>query len=291
MQAEYGKSCRVDATTALTPTTGAAWRWAGVLLTLFWADGAWAALAPAWPLNDTGIDWWADGSRNNLAAAPAGYPGQDASQGRDAAQDNDVDGHAGFSFTKLDANGMALSAGATSWSCVRDNVTGLIWEVKTDDAGLRDRDWTYSWYNPDATSNGGAASYRNAGSCGGEIDCDTLGFTQAVNRTGLCGATDWRLPNRKELQSIVDRSRVDPAIDTNYFPDLGSSRWRDWSSSPYAYGADSAWILVFNDGSDRTNDKSNGNQVRLVRGGQADALLRFCSECLPGRGGWRAILR
>ena len=29
----------------------------------------------------------------------------------------------------------------------RDNVTGLIREVKTDDGGLHDKDWTYTWYN------------------------------------------------------------------------------------------------------------------------------------------------
>ena len=111
-------------------------------------------------LNDTGLDWWADGDTNFLTSPPAGYPGQDASHGRDATQDNDADGHAGFSFTKLDANGKALAASAATWSCVRDNVTGLIWEAKTDDGGLRDKDWTYTWYNPDPATNGGSAGLR-----------------------------------------------------------------------------------------------------------------------------------
>lgn len=63
---------------------------------------------------------------------------------------DDSDGHAGFSFTKLDANGNELLANATDWSCVKDNVTGLIWEVKqggngtVGDEGLHDADDTYT---------------------------------------------------------------------------------------------------------------------------------------------------
>ena len=58
-------------------------------------------------------------------------------------------GEAGFDFTKLDANGNALPASATSWDCVRDNVTGLIWEVKTT-SGLRSWSNTYTWYDPNS---------------------------------------------------------------------------------------------------------------------------------------------
>lgn len=247
------------------------WLVIATLLTILWAGAVGAAVVPSWPLNDTGIDWWSDGSRNHLAAPPSGYPGQDASIGRDATQDRDADGHAGFSFTKLDAAGWALAAGATAWSCVRDKVTGLIWEVKPDDGGLRDRDWTYSWYNPDATRNGGNAGTRNGGSCGGGIACDTLAFTQAVNRAGLCGARDWRLPNRNELQSVVDRSRFNPTIDTNYFPDV--TVWDYWSSSPYVGRAAYAWLVSFSGGWGASGSGKNGkNRVRLVRGGQALSL-------------------
>jgi len=105
------------------------------------------------PLNGTGLDWWADDQSVHLTSEPADYPGQDASYGRDVTQDNDADGHAGFSFTKLDSDGSVLPANAVNRSCVRDNVTGLVWEVKSNDGGLRDRSWTYSWYNPDVSTN------------------------------------------------------------------------------------------------------------------------------------------
>jgi len=89
-------------------------------------------------LNDTGITTCSNETENNLTCPQTDYPGQDAEYGRDVTHNDDSDGHAGFSFTKIDENGDDLPASATSWNCVRDNVTGLIWEVKTDDGGLRE---------------------------------------------------------------------------------------------------------------------------------------------------------
>ncbi len=59
-----------------------------------------------------------------------------------------------MSYTKLDNNGEALPKKSTQpWVMVRDNVTGLIWEVKTDLDGTpdysnpHDADNVYIWYN------------------------------------------------------------------------------------------------------------------------------------------------
>ena len=106
-------------------------------------------------LNDTGITQCADNSSNNLACPVSTHPNQDAQSGRDVTHNDDSDGHAGFSFTKISNTGAELPASATEWSCVKDNVTGLTWEVKTDDGGLHDKDNTYTWYNPNQTTNGG----------------------------------------------------------------------------------------------------------------------------------------
>ncbi len=97
-----------------------------------------------------------------MACPVATYPGQDAEYGRDATHNDNSDGHAGFSFTKLDANGNTLPTTALSWSCVKDNVTGLIWEVKTDDSGLQDMGNIYSWYNPDNNANGAMQALKTA---------------------------------------------------------------------------------------------------------------------------------
>ena len=217
------------------------------------------------PLNDTGIDWCANATQNFLVCPVAGFPEQDGDSGRDVTHHDDSDGHAGFSFTKLDGNGNPLSASAASWTCVRDNVTGLVWEIKTDDGGLRDKDSTYTWYNPDSTNNGGSAGYQNGGSCTGSA-CDTDGFVRAVNAQGLCGTRDWRLPSAVELLSIVSDDRYYPAIDTDWFPNTQPGWF--WSSSPTAGNSGYAWSVYFYDGGVGYGGKDGALYVRLVRGGQ-----------------------
>lgn len=245
-----------------------------------------AALIGTAPLNDTGIDWWADETTNNLTSPVATHPDQDADFGRDAAAragslTKTGSGAAGFDFTKLGADGQALSnqsgtwsdsgdeASGTKWSCVRDNHTGLIWEVKVNDASnLRHKEHTYTWYNPDAATNGGNAGTQNGGTCTGSA-CDTLAFVTAVNAAGLCGATDWRMPTKKELLSIVHYGRVNPSIDTGFFPNTQSTWF--WSSSSYAGNTGTAWGLGFGSGYVDYYGKDgfgSGSHVRLVRAGQ-----------------------
>jgi hypothetical protein len=230
------------------------------------------AALPFGGLNDTGLDWWADGSQNDLASEPPGYPGQDASHGRDVTHDDDADGHAGFAFTKLDASGNPLPASATSWSCVRDEVTGLVWEAKTDDGGLHHRDWTYTWYDPNPATNGGSVGTADPGGGGSDncLDparCDTHKYVADVNAAGLCGAADWRLPSRVELHSLADYSRQAPALDTGYFPDAWPTSQWFWSSSPVAHLADHAWGVHFFYGGDGAWERVGANSVRLVRVG------------------------
>ncbi|ACE83036.1 putative lipoprotein [Cellvibrio japonicus Ueda107] len=188
------------------------------------------------PLNDTGITGCVaieGGGDNTYIPCPvASFPGQDGEHGRDAATLTKTGGGvAGFDFTKLDADGQPLSADATEWHCVRDNHTGLIWEVKTHDGGLRDQSHTYSWFNPDNSTNGGDAGIQDTGWCAGSA-CDTHAYTLAVNAAGLCGANDWRLPTVEELLSIAHNGRTSPAIDTDYFPMEDGSTPRVWTSTP-----------------------------------------------------------
>ena len=97
-----------------------------------------------------------------------------------------------------------------SEQCVKDNVTGLIWEQKTADGGLRDKNWTYTWYSTNGDQNGGVAGKQNGGNCYGKANgyqCDTQGYIQALNQDNYCGYSDWRMPTRNELVSIMDFSR------------------------------------------------------------------------------------
>jgi Protein of unknown function (DUF1566)/Divergent InlB B-repeat domain/PKD domain len=220
-------------------------------------------------LNDTGIVTCSNDTSNGKPCPLASYPGQDADSGRDVTKNDNSDGHAGFSFTKISSTGAILSISNTSWSCIRDNVTGLMWEEKTNDNGLHDQHWTYTWYEPDTTKNGGQIGKQNGGSCGNTSQCDTYAYVQAVNATvGWCGvnANKWRLPTVDELSGIAALDRVNPAIDTTYFPDTSPAFY--WSATPDAGVSYGAMIVDFNSGRDSSDYKSYGNQVRLVRSGQ-----------------------
>jgi hypothetical protein len=227
------------------------------------------------PINDTGItaaQCYQAGSDVLVSCTSVNArelnPAQDGMLGRDAdvASNSSTDGNLGFSFTKIDASGAALPASATTWSCVKDNVTGLIWEVKTVDGGLRDASKTYTNY--DSTTalqiNGTVAPLQS------EIDAatNTVGFKNAVNSATLCGASDWRLPTPGELQSIVDYSVATPGptIDANWFPNTQGSVF--WSSSPYVGNPAAAWSVRFSYGNVVSNFRTDTYYVRLVRAGQ-----------------------
>jgi len=216
-------------------------------------------------LNDTGITTCSDNSTNGLACPINDFPNQDAQVGRDVTHNDNSDGHAGFSFTKISGNGKELPASATEWNCVKDNVTGLMWEIKTIDGGLHDMNNFYTWYEPDASKNGGnAGRQKNGGPCKGS-DCDTNSYVKEVNSTGWCGYKDWRMPTRKELESIVHFGTYNPAIDTIYFPN--TQNWF-WSSSPHTENNDRVWIVDFNGGINDTSSKGSYVSIRLVRSRQ-----------------------
>ena len=220
-------------------------------------------LVNIYPINDTGITRCADAGTNSLDCPVSGFPLQDAEVGRDVEFREDSDGHAGFSYTKLAANGDPLPASAEGWSCVRDNVTGLVWEVKTEDGGLHDRDNFFTWYDPDPTTNGGEAGLPDGGDCSGEIVCDTEALAQATNAEGLCGASNWRLPSYNELLSIMTADRVNPTVDTDYFPNTNIDAY--WSSATSPQNPIGVFTLDFGAGGSFVNSKDLfGYPARLV---------------------------
>lgn len=221
------------------------------------------------PLNDTGLTCGGDyPSGNNSDCTGIEIGAQDCSHGRDATHNDDSDGHAGFSFTKISSTGQELAASAPDWSCVKDNVTGLIWEVKTDDGGLHDRHDGYSWYNTDPASNGGSNGYadQDCDACYGYSSsdsssfCNTQAYVARVNAAGWCGASDWRLPTRKELLGIVSFDRL-PAIDASYFPNTLSSLF--WSASASSGDSSYAWYVDFVYGYSNVGDRYHNTSVRL----------------------------
>jgi hypothetical protein len=73
----------------------------------------------------------------------------------------------------------------------------------------------------------------------------------------------WRLPTEAELESLVDDSRTDPAIDLNAFPGTPSSYF--WSSSPRAGSAGYAWGVYFYYGYSSSYVADDTYRVRCVR--------------------------
>ena len=90
-------------------------------------------------------------------------------------------------------------------------------------------------------------------------------FAEAEKAASALGE-GWRLPTRQELESILDLSRHDPAIDTAKFPDAKSAYY--WTSSKCAWNESARWVVGFGYGSVSGYDVSLDACVRAVRAGQ-----------------------
>jgi hypothetical protein len=113
---------------------------------------------------------------------------------------------------------------------VTDNVTTLLWQQ----------------------SYGGPMNWDDASAY-----CADLAFA---------GYSDWRLPSRMELVSLVDLGTYHPAINTTYFPGMSSESC--WSSTTWAYSTSDAYTVFFDNGFTGAYNKTNNYYVRCVRGGQ-----------------------
>ncbi len=238
--------------------------------------------------NDTGQTLCYDAANaavacSNAVSGDAGInPRQDGRYGRDAAAVSSVltkigAGAAGFDYTKIANNGTTLAATATlgttatSWACTKDNLTGLVWEVKTASTGLRRNTHEYIWYST-AAVNGGQPGVVGTNTCASTLSgfsnqCNTQNYVAAVNAIALCGASDWRLPTQRELLSIVN-SGASPAVDSSYFPNtLGTSTDIYWTSSTRADLPLTVWAVFFERGRLISVDKLRTQSVILVRGG------------------------
>jgi len=146
---------------------------------------------------------------------------------------------------------------------VTDNLSGLVWETKTDDDTVHDKDNSYTWSPaPPYAENGTAFS-------------DFLG---TVNGSGFAGANGWRMPTLAELQSIMQDfsctgSGGGPACvctapcvafsDSNTYPNAY------WSSTSHPESPNVAWVLDFSSagGGVYAFFKYTNFYMRAVRGG------------------------
>ncbi len=257
-------------------------------LLILLAGGGFSLPASAQRLNDTGQIVCYNDTASTGTVSPgtpdpetAGFNAQDCTRGAAAADALGrmvkIGGSSvpGRDYSKIANDGSVLAAdamlgsGPGDWACTRDNITGLIWEIKTDDNGLRDKDWTYTWYDTDGNINGGNAGTEAGTGCNGTlVGCNTTAYRDAVNllSVGLCGATDWRLPTGGELWGLVDHGlNSEPTFDVVWFPVVV---WNSWSGESVASDPSFAWMAGFDGAGLYPQPKSFPRQLRLVRGGQ-----------------------
>jgi hypothetical protein len=167
--------------------------------------------------------------------------------------------------------GAALSYVDNGDGTITDLNTGLIWEKKDDSGGIHDMDNVYSWST--------GTNYMDG--------TMTTSFLATLNGgDGFAGHTDWRIPNYRELQSILDVARRYPTVDPVFHQSVTCMGCSDitqtacsctastapsvyWTSTTIAAISTGAWIVDFAVGSVFSGDisKTSNQRVRAVRGG------------------------
>lgn len=189
---------------------------------------------------------------------PPGFPatGQVTSYG--SGSDGDV--QAGAPLTFVD-NGDGT---------ITDINTGLMWEKKSDDGSVHDWDDLYAWgqATPPYLMNGPMVT----------TFLHTLNDVGGGGANCFAGHCDWRMPNRKELESIVDLESHSPAVaaafndacvpgcDVTSCSCIKQSSFY-WTSTTYAQAPIAAWVVNFVVGNVFADVKSGDYYVRAVRGG------------------------
>lgn len=223
-------------------------------------------------LNDTGIGFGANLEMNGthcgvtITASDNITPlVQDCGQGRSAIANSDSNGANGFDFTRINSDGSEyIGSGnyqTSPWACVRDNRTGLMWEVKTTDGSIHDASNTYRW-------GGLTALGRGSDDREGDYYNDWNHLIIGSNEEQICGYSDWQVPSNAQLMSIahfgIDGRPL--KVDANYFPNTVGDFY--WSSMPY-HGEHSefyAWAFQYVFGNNKNLQRYQSAALRLVRG-------------------------
>lgn len=141
-------------------------------------------------------------------------------------------------FVRLCANGSAwLDAQDGDWVAVHDAKTGLIWSAEPLQKGK---------------------SFNHAAAM------------QACKDLDLLGKKDWRAPTIEEQLSIIDYTRCDPAVDTEFFK--GPFGWT-WSSTIAKAPSGYPWDVNLDGGGSGRDFQAGDGHVRAVRAGQQIGLL------------------
>lgn len=146
---------------------------------------------------------------------------------------NEPDVPAAGRYEKVDSSGNIAPANASQWSCTLDTDTDLLWEVK----GQFSRRYFNAWYTN--TTGVGPEAVTARGKCVWEPtykiwiedeSCHTEGYADYINELALCGYSDWRVPTREELETILFEDLAPPHWSTDYFPN-SAQMFNSWSAT------------------------------------------------------------
>lgn len=185
-----------------------------------------------------------------------------------ANDDGALENGAAFSLVYNNVNGTVFDANS-----------GLMWEVKDNAGGLHDRDNQYTWPNAFdvflATMNN-TCDGNELTPCTQNSDCTGIGNQLC----GHAGYRDWRMPNRTELQTILNMGAGTPAVPAAFDNACAGSCSvtacsctratavaKYWSSSTYAGTSTFAWYVDFGGGNVNYDGTVTTQFVRAVRGG------------------------
>jgi hypothetical protein len=103
--------------------------------------------------------------------------------------------------------------------------------------------------------------------CSGTADVlDWAGALNAADQATDAGHSDWRVPNRNELGSIIETRCHGSAINGAIFPASPTTGF--WTSSPLSGQAEQAWSIDFDLGIVQPQAQDTEQALRLVRGGR-----------------------
>lgn len=203
----------------------------------------------------------------------------EADDGLDIAVDDDDEEESGLDLSLDDDSSNDDDDGGLELSLDDDNddgESGLDLDLSLDDDSSNDDDDAGLDLSLDDDNNDGESGYDD------EVDtcyaynsndsstfCNTEAYVNRVNAAGWCGASNWRMPTRKELEGIIKYNYLFFMINTDYFPNQASSLFLGyWSGSSYAANSDDAWYVDFFYGLSSARNRSVNDAVRLVRSGQ-----------------------
>ena len=128
---------------------------------------------------------------------------------------------------------------------ITDNLNGLMWTQNADAPG------------PPGCNPGTTVTWQGA-----------LNYAACLNTNIYLGYTDWRLPNREELRTLVNYGQTNPGtwLNTQGFSNV-QANWY-WSSTTVVASPPAAWAVLMTEGNLFEELKTSSHYVWPVRAGQ-----------------------